>query len=355
MKIYKKFIWLEMIKINCLVLFIFTIFYWLGEFFNRLGVFLNSKKPFILFLTYMFWKTWSNLYEFFPLVLGFSPILVLLWWSKTNELMAFFSLGFSKKELITELGKALFFFSFIGMLILTFIYPQAAFQALFTWDYKISEKKEIYLIFKDILFFPGKNFFLVAKPLEPRGEFLEDVLIVFLEEENPLKIIWAKKAFYKHKSWHLQEVIFQKGENQFFPEKLSEWEGELPFNPEKLVITEKTYKFMSLKELYEKMKFLKEIKRPYNEVLGEIFWRLIGFLIPITLGNWSGWFFLKNFSPSQIVTPFLKSLIIFFLGLWLVLFFQPLVKKGWILMIILVFLLFLISNLLFYIVLKRNN
>lgn len=355
MKVFKKFVWLELTKVSGLLLLIFTVFYWLGEFFDKLGSFLGYKKPLILFLVYIFWKTWSNLYEFFPWVLGFCPVLVLLWWAKTNELIAFLSLGISKEELIKELGKALFFMSFLGTLGLNLIFPYATFQAFYTWDYKISEKKEIYLIFKDILYLPGKDFFLVAKPLDFQGEFLEDVIIVFLEKEIPFEVIWAKRAFYRDGNWHLQELIIQKKENHFFPEKFSYWEGSLPFTPEKLVITEKSIKFMSLRELYEKIKVLREVKRPYNEIIGEMFWRLVYFLIPLTLSNWSMWFFFKNFFPSQISLPFLKSLVLYFLSLFILLFFQTLVKKGWILVIVLFFLFLLISNLIFYVVLRKSN
>jgi len=353
MKIYKKYLLSDLIKINLLLLFIFSSFYLLIDFFDKLGNFLSFKKPIYLFLTYIFWKSLTNLYEFFPFVCGFSGILLLLWLARTGELLAFLSLGFSKKEIMSLIGKGIFLFSLLGGIFLNVIFPRAAFLSLYTWDYKIAEKKEQYLIFNEEIFVRGIDFYLVAKPLEPAGEYLKDVLIVFLEKEEPSKVIWAKEGYYKGK-WIFKDVIVQKREKNFSPEIFKNLEVEAAFTPQTLVLIEKPLKFLSFGELIERYKFLKLVKRPCNEVVSEIFLKIIYVFVPLFLGLLPMVFFVNNYTPSQIASSFLKSLATYFTLLTIYLFLQALLRKGILLAGILLVLVMLSNFLSFILILKKK-
>lgn len=331
MKIYKKYILSDLVKVNFLLLFIFSSFYFLIDFFDKLGEFLSFKKPFYLFLTYIFWKTLANLYEFFSFVCGFSGIILLLWLARTGELLAFFSLGFSKKELLGFIGKGIFLFGLLGGILLNIIFPKAAFLSLYTWDYKIAEKREQYLIFNEEIFIRGADFYLIAKPLEPKGEYLKDILIVFLEKEEPNKVIWAEEGYYKSKKWIFKNVIVQNRDKNFYPKFLRVLETEPPFSPETLVLVEKPLKFQSLKELIERYRFLKMVERPYNEVISEIFLKIIYVFVPLFLGLIPMMLFLNSYSPSHIAMPFLKGLVMYFVLLTTYLLLQALLRKGFLL------------------------
>ncbi len=328
MKIYQKYILLDLIKINSLLLFLFFSFYLLIDFFEKFGKFLSFKKPFYLFLTYILWKSLVNLYEFFPFVCGFSGIILLLWLVRTGELIAFFSLGFSKRELITLIGKGILFFGVVGGILLNIIFPKAAFFSLYTWDYKIAEEREQYLIFNKQIFIRGADFYLIAKPLEPKGEYLGDILIVFLKGEDLNKVIWAKKGYYKGKSWILKDVIIQEREKNFSPKFFKTLKTILSFTPKTLVLVEKPLKFLSLGELIERYKFLKMVKRPYNEVVAEIFLKIIYIFLPLFFSLFPMIGFVNNYTPTQIVSSFLKGLIMYFIALIVYLILQALLSKG---------------------------
>lgn len=328
MKIYKRYILADLLKINLLLLLIFSSFYFLIDFFEKLGDFLSYKKSFFLFLTYVFWKSWVNLYEFFPFVCGLSGIILLLWLARTGELIAFLSLGFTKKELISIIGTGIFSFALLGGGVINVIFPRAAYLSLYTWDHKIAEEKEQYLVFNEQIFLKGENFYLIAKPLEPKGEYLQDILIVFLTGEEPREIIWAKRAYYKAKHWFFKDVIFQKKEKNFSPVFLKNFKADISLKPDTLVVVEKPLKFLSFKELFERYEFLKMVGRPYKEVLSEMFLKIIYVFIPFFLGFFPLVVFLNNYTPSQIMTPFLKSLILFFTLLIVYFFLQTILRKG---------------------------
>ncbi len=328
MKIYKKYLLADLIKINLLLLFIFSSFYFLVDFFDKLGEFLSFKKPFYLFLDYIFWKSLTNLYEFFPFVCGLSGIILFLWLTRTGELLGFLSLGFSKKELISLTGKGICVFALLLGLAISILFPKAAFLSLYTWDYRIAEKREQYLVFNEQIFIRGPDFYLIAKPLEPKGEYLQDILLVFINKEELKKIIWAKEGFYKSEKWFLKEVITQEENKNFSPEFFKNLEANLSIKPETLVMVEKPLKFLSLKELFERYKFLKMVKRPYKEEVAEIFLKVIYPFLPLFLGFFPTMIFIKNYTPSQVIIPFFKGLIWYFILLTFCLFLQTLLRKG---------------------------
>jgi lipopolysaccharide export system permease protein len=325
---YQKYLLQDLFKINLLLLFIFIVVCILIDIFERLGSFLKFKKPFYLFLTYIFWKIGVHIYEIFPFVSGLAGILVLLWLSRNNELVAFLSLGFSKKELLKELGKGILLISFLAGVVLNIIFPKAAYFTLYTWDYKIKETKKQYLIFNTQIFFAGANYYLVAQPLEPKGEYLKDILIVFLKKDEPEKVIWAEEAYYINKKWDLKDVVIQKKENNFAPEIFEDLRIKLPFKPNTLVIVEKPIKFLSFPELIERFKFLKRVGRPYNEVLAEIFLKIIYLFLPFILSFFPMWIYLENYAPRKTMNPFIKGIVLFFIFLLCFLLLQTLLRKG---------------------------
>lgn len=353
MKLYKKYVLFDLLKVNLLLWFLFFVFYFLVDFFDKLGEFLSFKKPFYLFLEYLFWKSLVNIYEFFPFACGLSGILLLLWLARTGELLAFFSLGFSKKSLISLIIIGILILGIFGGFIIIFVFPKAAFLNVYTWDFKIAERKKQYLVFKEQIFLRGLDYYLIAKPLEPKGEYLQDILIVFLENENPKNIVWAKEGYYQNNKWILKEVILQKLEDNFYPKIFKESSFKFPFKPDTLVIVEKPLKFLSIKELFKRMKYLKKVGRPYQDILAEMFLKVIYPFIPFFLSFFPCFIFLKNYIPSHIVRPFLKSLFSFFILLVIFLFLEILLRKGIIFSGLILFSFMLINFSGFLLILRR--
>jgi len=330
-KIRQKFLYQEFFRFSGLLFFLFGAFTFIIDFFERFPRFLSLKKPVILFLSYLFWKSWINFYQLFPFVLGLGALLQIFWWSRNRELIAFLSLGFSKKEVLGEFLKVYAIVSLIGGLCLTFIFPRAVFNAIYIWQYQMTGRKASYLVFKKEIFFQGKNFFLVATPLEPGGEYLKDIVIVFLknlEDTSPQEIIWAEEGWYEKKDWILKKVVLQSLKKNFCPEKFNTLKIVLPFNPHTLVVMEKSLHFLSLKELYQRLIFLKKVQRPSGAVIAEIFLRFMYLFWPLCLVFYPLVYYFENFKPDHFTGEFLKSFFLFFLmAIWLM-FLQTFVRKS---------------------------
>ncbi|WP_038057784.1 LptF/LptG family permease [Thermodesulfobacterium hydrogeniphilum] len=354
-RLFQKYILIDLLKIIALLVFIFGGFYILIDFFEKLGDFLKFKKPFYLFLSYIFWKLWVNIYEIYPFIIGLSGIFCLLWLNRTNELLAFLSLGFSKKEILRELSKGLLIISILGGLILNLIFPKAAFMSLYTWDYKIESQKKQYLIFDRDIFFAGNNYYLIAKPLEPKGEYLKNIILVFLDKEDPKEIWWIDSGYYIDKTWVLSGVIIQKKELGFKPEFFTNIKTKLPFKPSTLVTVEKPIEFLSFSELIKRYRFLKKVKRPYDDILAEIFLKIFYLFLPFILGFLPMHVYLEEFAPSKMLTCFSKSLSLYFIFLCLFLLLQTFLRKGFLFASIILIIWSIIIFVFFIFSLKKNK
>ena len=331
MKVRQKFIYQEFFRFFGLLFFLFGAFTIIIDFFEKFPRFLSLKKPFILFISYLFWKSWINLYQLFPFVLGLSALLQIFWWSRNRELIAFLSLGFSKSEVLGELLKVYAFFALSAGIFLSLVFPHAVFNAIYIWDYQMAGKRASYLVFKKEILFQGKDFFLVATPLEPGGEYLKDIIVVFfksLKDPSPEKIIWADKGWYEKEQWILKEVVLQDVKNGFYPKKLKIIKTVLPFRPHTLVVVEKSLHFLSFKELYQRLLFLKKVKRPYEMVIAEIFLRIMYIFWPLCLIYFPLTQYFERFKPDHFAGEFLRAFFMFFLlAIWLM-FLQTFVRKG---------------------------
>ncbi|MFN3504665.1 MAG: LptF/LptG family permease [Caldimicrobium sp.] len=328
MRIFYKFFIKEFSKNFLLSLLIFIAFFLVGEFFEKFPSFLASKRPLVYFLEYLFWKVQVNLYQIFPYIIGLASLLSVFFLSRSFELLAFLSLGFLRKELLKAYVVIIFVFSIFGGLFLNFTVPKAFYKSEYVWDVKIENKRTQYLIFKDMLFFEGENFILIAIPLEPKAEYLADFILFFLKDIHPEKIFWAKKALYLgNKIWRLEEAIIQEAKDGFQPKFSAMWEGELPLSPKTFVVVEKSVKFASFKELYQRYLFLKMIKKPYYEVWVEFLNRVLYLFIGLTISLFPLTYYLKNYSPQRYISLILHSLIIYFFMSVIILLVQTFTQK----------------------------
>ncbi len=329
MSLLTRYLFQNFFKVFLLVLCIFLSLYTVMDFFEKLSAFLGSKRPLIYFLEYLFWKSQVNLYQIFPYILSLTLILTLLFLSRTHELLALLSLGIARGEIFKRFLFLLFLCSLVGGVILNFLVPKAYYNTLYTWETKIQSQKAHHLIFKDTLFFEGEGFLLIARPLEPKGEYLSEVALLFFNEaEEPERLIWAKTALYLGEGvWRLEEALFQEARTHFRPKILKNWEGSLPLKPRIFVTIEKPVKFASFKELKQRLNFLQKVGRRATEVWVEIFNRLLYLLLPLFIGGLSAKLYLKGYTPHHYTFALLKSLLAFFILSALFVSFQTLLTR----------------------------
>lgn len=329
---YQLYVWQEVFRVSLVSLSIFLGFYLVIDFFERLGDFLKFGKPFYLFGRYIFWKNLINLYEVFPFVVGFSGVLTLFIWAKTNELLGFLSLGVAKGVLLRETGKALLGIGILGGVFLNLVLPYATFNALYTWEYKIVGKKKQQVVLGDQIFFTGDDCYLIAKPLEPKGEYLGEVtVVVYDKDKRVLSLIWAESGYYSQGRWVLKEVVQQRREKGFSPEFLPQASYRFSFEPDTLTTVKKPVYFLSIPELIERARFLAKINSPYQEVVAELFLKGFYLFVPFLLAVFSVFAFLKFFVPNDWKKGAFLGIGLFFLNLVYFLFFQTLLRKGFML------------------------
>ncbi len=338
MKIFTIFLLREFLKYFLIVNLVFFSFSIVIELFEKLPFFLSFHKPFIYFLEYLFWKSFINLYQLFPYFTALSIILKLFFLSRTRELLALFSIGITKEEILRRLLIFLAFISFTGGIFLNLVVPEAYYKSLYVWETKIQGKQAQRLIFKDLIFYEGEKFFLMGRPMEIKGEYFSDVTLLFLEKGEPKKIIWAKEAFYIEEGrWQFKEMIFQEGEWDFQPKFYKTWEGQLPIKPKDFLTVEKPLKFAKIGDLKKRLFFLWQIGKPVDEVLGELLFRFIYLFIPFILGAISAKIYLKAYTIQNLNKALLNAFLAFLIFNFLFILFQNLVPKYFLLSLMVLF------------------
>lgn len=310
MKVSTKFLFKEFLKINFFILSITFIFFNVIDFFERYSTFSVSKKPFIIFLEYLLWKDIVNLYQVFPYLLAFSTILTMFYLTRTKELLALLSLGYSRRNMSKILFLSAFLINFFLGILLNYISPLAFQNAVDVWERKVLGKKKELVFLKNKLFFEGENYFLIAHPLEPNAEYLGDVLYLTIGQNGEIEeVIWAGTMLYSNGSWLLEKLIVQKRTENFIPKKLDKQERYLPFSPSTLVVTEKTLKFLTIEELYQRLQFLSKIGKSTKEVKLEFLFRFYYLFAGFFISLWCIYIYLQTYSPVNQTKAIALSLI----------------------------------------------
>lgn len=310
MKVSTKFLFKEFLKINFFILSITFIFFNVIDFFERYSTFSVSKKPFIIFLEYLLWKDIVNLYQVFPYLLAFSIILTMFYLTRTKELLALLSLGYSRRNMSKILFLSAFLINFFLGILLNYISPLAFQNAVDVWERKVLGKKKELVFLKNKLFFEGENYFLIAHPLEPNAEYLGDVLYLTIGQNGEIEeVIWAGTMLYSNGSWLLEKLIVQKRTENFTPKKLEKQERYLPFSPSTLVVTEKTLKFLTIEELYQRLQFLSKIGKSTKEVKLEFLFRFYYLFAGFFISLWCIYIYLQTYSPVNQTKAIALSLI----------------------------------------------
>ena len=310
MKVSTKFLFKEFLKINFFILSITFIFFNVIDFFERYSTFSVSKKPFIIFLEYLLWKDIVNLYQVFPYLLAFSIILTMFYLTRTKELLALLFLGYSRRNIYKILFLSAFLINFFLGILLNYISPLAFQNAVDVWERKVLGKKKELVFLKNKLFFEGENYFLIAHPLEPNAEYLGDVLYLTIGQNGEIEeVIWAGTMLYSNGSWLLEKLIVQKRTENFIPKKLDKQERYLPFSPSTLVVTEKTLKFLTIEELYQRLQFLSKIGKSTKEVKLEFLFRFYYLFAGFFISLWCIYIYLQTYSPVNQTKAIALSLI----------------------------------------------
>ncbi len=188
--------------------YFFSILFALVLFFvglDFLQVFKKLPPSANLQVLYIVFKTMNGIDLLFPISLVFAMIGMKIALIRSNELVAFYALGYSKRDVIFPL--------FITATILTTIYIFLHLTSFtYAGEYADNIKKYNSLInATKNLFFKYENAYVYFEKLIPLEQKAENVRIFETKDNDLRKIVYAKEAWFAKEYWHLPNAtIIQK-------------------------------------------------------------------------------------------------------------------------------------------------
>ncbi|WP_456371460.1 LptF/LptG family permease [Thermodesulfatator atlanticus] len=275
MKIYQRYLLKPYLYFLCLMFPVFVGVYSLVEFFDKLDNITRAKLPLYYLFKYLFYRLPEIVFDLWPICLVLAGLLAFVFLARGGELLAFRSLGFSAKKLSFPYIAMALLLSMCFVVASDFFLPQSAYKAQFFWETKVRKKDPKGVIIKGKLHFRGVDSFLIAQVLTSSVTYLRDVTYAKIDKKGlPIRIIWAKEAFYQCGRWHFKEGLIKERKNKFVPKWFKKYSLVLEFDPDTVLTVKKTPRLHQLYELWQQREFLKQAGLPYTLAESEIAYRL---------------------------------------------------------------------------------
>ena len=289
MRLYQRYLLKTFWAALALVLPLLSGVYALVEFFDKLDNVTKAKVPLTYLLKYLSLRLPEILFDLWPLGLGLSALLSFAYLSRGGELLALRTLGFSPRRLVIPYLLAAALLSLFFLVAEELILPEAAYQARFFWETKVSKKEPKGLVLKGKLYFRGVDSFLVGEVVNPDVTFLKDVVYAEIDRDGlPRTIIWAKEARYLEGKWLFYQGILKEPARGKGPTWFRELELRLDFVPETVLVVKRTPRLQHLGDLWRQRAFLRRAELPATYAESELAYRfcypLLGvFLVLLSL------------------------------------------------------------------------
>ncbi|MCK4975061.1 MAG: LptF/LptG family permease [Sulfurimonas sp.] len=165
-----------------------------------------------LLLIYLVYKTFFAIDMLLPLSLVFAMISTKIFLIRSNALVSFYSLGYSRVDILKP------FVVVSTVIIFLFISLHSISNFARADEYaKNIRKNAQYLSPTRDLFFTYKDKFVYFSKMLPLQESAEDVRVFSLKENSLKEVLVAKKARYRDDSWHIQnaDIIIKPDKVEF--------------------------------------------------------------------------------------------------------------------------------------------
>jgi lipopolysaccharide export system permease protein len=191
-------------------------------------------------LLYILYNSFFILTITLPLSLLFGWVITIAVMIKDNNIISFYSLGVSKKNIILPIVLLAFFINFLLIILQTtsLAYSAEVKNKILNNKYFINEKSNILLKYNDN--------FVFFKKLYPLEKKAIDVRIFTIKNNQLIQTIIAKKAYYQNNKWYIIDAkIIKKPENIF-------WEdSKLDISYEKFLYTLDGFKPEIINNVYK--------------------------------------------------------------------------------------------------------
>ena len=237
MKIITKYLLQKYLKYFFIILFALEIFFVGFDYLQNYRFLPNSAN---LQLLYLLYNSFFILTITLPLSLLFGWIITITVMIKDNNIISFYALGISKKEILLPILLLAFIIntSLISLQTTSLAYAAEVKSKILHNKYFINEKSNILLKYNDNFVFFKKLF-----PLEKKAH---DIRIFTIKDNKLVKTVLAKKAYYQNNKWYIIDAkIIKNPENIFWEE------SKLDISYEKFLYTLEGFKPEIINNVYK--------------------------------------------------------------------------------------------------------
>lgn len=165
-----------------------------------------------LLLIYLVYKSFFAIDMLLPISLVFAMVSTKLFLIRSNALVSFYSLGYSKVDIL----KPFVVVSSIIVFIFISLHSVAAFSRSYEFAKNIRDNAEYLSPTRD-LFFTYKKQFIYFSKLSPAQKKAEGIRVFDIKDGSLKEVLVASTAFYKDDHWHIKEcdVLIKPDEISF--------------------------------------------------------------------------------------------------------------------------------------------
>ena len=150
---------------------------------------------------YIYYTFLHSFFLFFSLSIVFSLLYTLFEMIKRNELVSFYSLGFSKLKL---------FFPFFIFSILVYAFVIGSEFSSFSYAQEKANSILEHKSYSNTLFLKWKNRVVYFEKINPIIKKAENIKIFYLKNNKVYKVLMAKEAFFKNNEWIAKKARVEK-------------------------------------------------------------------------------------------------------------------------------------------------
>jgi len=186
------------LKYIFIIVFALVLFFVGFDFMNNLDSLPESAN---LKLLYILFRSYYALDVLFPISLIFALIVAKIALIRTNSLVAYYSLGYSKMDILRP-------FILISTVLITFfvlMHMYAPFAKALEYSKNIADKK-INGAPTEHLFFTYEDYFVYFKELHPLRQVAKNIRVFKIENQDLKQVIVADEAVYKDDYWVVKDA-----------------------------------------------------------------------------------------------------------------------------------------------------
>lgn len=237
MRIFTKYLLQKFFKNFIIVLVSMELFFVGIDFLQKFDELPQSANLVILYLLY---NSFFTLTLTLPLSIIFAWIITLIFFIKSNEMVAALSLGVRYRQVIRPIF-------FISTFLVSFLIIMQTTPLAYSYDMKEKiVKGEYFTSSKSDIFLKYNDYYVYFNKLYPLKKYAEDIHIYKVVNEDIQEAIIAKKAYFQNNRWYVLDARITKKPNTI------DWNNsKITISKEKFLYTLEGFKPKILDSVYE--------------------------------------------------------------------------------------------------------